>query len=304
METPKLSWTDFRVSLWPSWMIVILGLLISRLPMPIIFSLGKGLGQLFYLVSRRRRHITEVNLSLCFPEILDEEHKKLVKESFTQVGIGLVELLIPWLNPSRDLSNLIDIHGAENLTTALDKNKGVIIVGGHFAALDIIVSALCSLGPVDCMYRFNKNPVWEWLQVRGRQRFFGRVIEREEMKATLQCLKDGRAIWYGADQDYGARHSVFAPFFNIEAATIITTSRLSRVNDSPVIFLRQYRNTAQGRWEIHFSSEMDGFPSGDNYTDATKINSFMEDAIKIAPAQYLWMHRRFKTRPEGQKSLY
>ncbi len=304
MNSPKITINEFRPSLWPSWLIVIIGWVVSRLPIKVIFFLGKTVGEIVYRASYRRRHITEVNLSLCFPDLTQTEHKALVKESFKQVGIGLVELLLPWLNPKRDLSHRFDVYGEENLVSALKKNKGVIIVGAHFAALDVAIPVLCSFGPIDCMYRANRNPVWEWLQVTGRENFFGRVIEREEMKQTIRCLKEGRAIWYGADQDYGAKHSIFAPFYNIDAATIIATSRLSRVNDSPVIFLRQYRNVQEERWEIHFSQILENFPSGDDYLDAVQINCLIEDGINQAPAQYLWMHRRFKTRPIGQKSVY
>ena len=304
MDSPKITINEFRPSLWPSWLVVLIGWLVSRLPIKVIFFIGKALGEIVYRASHRRRHITEVNLSLCFPDLTQTEHKALVKESFEQVGIGLVELLLPWLNPKRDLSHRFDVYGKENLVSALKKNKGVIIVGAHFAALDVAIPVLCSFGPIDCMYRANRNPVWEWLQVTGRKNFFGRVIEREEMKKTIRCLKEGRAIWYGADQDYGAKHSIFAPFYNIEAATIVATSRLSRVNESPVIFLRQYRNVQAQRWEIHFSRILENFPSGDDYLDAVKINRIIEDGINEAPAQYLWMHRRFKTRPIGQKSVY
>ena len=304
METPKITIKEFRPALWPFWIVIAIGWLISKLPIRGIFGIGKTLGQLFYWASRRRRHITEVNLSLCFPALNAKEHKALTKESFTQVGIGLIELLIPWLNPRRDLTKRFDVYGEENLVSALSENRGVIIVGAHFAALDIAIPVLCSFGPIDCMYRANRNPVWEWLQVKGRKNFFGRVIEREEMKKTIRCLKEGRAIWYGVDQDYGAKHSIFAPFYNIDTATIMATSRLARINDSPVIFLRQYRNIKERSWEIHFSPSLKSFPSGNDYQDALQINRLIEEGINVDPSQYLWMHRRFKTRPKGEKSFY
>ena len=304
MDSPKITIKEFRPSLWPSWLVIVIGWIVSRLPLDAIFFVGETLGRLFYRASYRRRHITEVNLSLCFPDLSHLQRNALVKESFKQVGIGLVELLLPWLNPKRDLSHRFDVYGEQHLMSALEEKKGVIIVGAHFAALDVAIPVLCRSGLVDCMYRANRNPVWEWLQVTGRKNFFGRVIEREEMKKTIRCLKEGRAIWYGADQDYGAKHSIFAPFYNIDAATIIATSRLSKVNGSPVIFLRQYRNVQAKRWEVHFSPILENFPSGDDYLDAIQINRLIEDGINVDPSQYLWMHRRFKTRPIGQDSVY
>ena len=304
MKPIKLTKGDFKPSLWPAWFVVFIGFLLAKMPIKAIILVGTALGKFFYYTSGRRRHITEVNINLCFPELHAEEQTQLVKKCFMQIGIGLVELLVPWLNPSRDISRFMDVYGAENLKTALNENKGVIIVGAHFASLDFLIPALCAQGPVDCMYRANRNRVWEWLQVQGRKNFFGRVIEREEMKDTIRCLKDGRALWYGADQDYGAKHSIFAPFFNINAATITATSRLARINGSPVIFLRQFRNLETMRWELHFSEILRNFPSGKDHEDAIKINQLIETGIRVDPTQYLWMHRRFKTRPDNQKSFY
>ena len=208
-----------------------------------------------------------------------------------------------WLNPRRDISKRISVHGLDNLQAAKAKGKGVILVGGHFSAMDIISQGMIQ-ADIDVMYRENKNPAWEWLQVSGRRRFFKNVIEREDTRATLRKLKAGRAIWYAADQDYGRKHSVFAPFFGIATATINGTARLARFNDSPVIFMSNYRNLSNLTWSIHFSEEVEGFPSGDDIADATHINSIIEQAIREHPEQYLWMHRRFKTRPDGESSFY
>jgi len=154
------------------------------------------------------------------------------------------------------------------------------------------------------MYRFNKNPAWEWLQVNGRRRYFDGVIERHDTRQTLKRLKQGRAIWYAADQDYGRKHSVFAPFFGTEAATIVATSRFARLNNSPVLFMRQSRNEQRMRWEIHFSPILEDFPSGDDLADAQRLNSLLEEQIRLQPEQYLWLHKRFKTRPEGTQPFY
>jgi KDO2-lipid IV(A) lauroyltransferase len=154
------------------------------------------------------------------------------------------------------------------------------------------------------MYRFNKNPAWEWLQVQGRKRFFDGVIEREDTRQTLRRLKRGRVIWYAADQDYGRKHSVFAPFFGIPAATIVATSRFARLNNSPVLLMRQTRDRKNRRWQIHFSPVIENFPSGDDAADAKRMNNLLEEQIRLHPEQYLWLHKRFKTRPPGEPAFY
>lgn len=269
-----------------------------------IFQLGRTLGDLTYRLGTSRRIIAQTNIAACFPELSDQERKDLVRRSFRSLGIGAIELMIPWLNPQRDLSDRFDVHGTEHLQQALDSGRGVVLLGGHFAAMDIISQPLKRLGQIDVMYRFNKNPAWEWLQVNGRRRYFDGVIERHDTRQTLKRLKQGRAIWYAADQDYGRKHSVFAPFFGTEAATIVATSRFARLNNSPVLFMRQSRNEQRMRWEIHFSPILEDFPSGDDVADAQRLNSLLEEQIRLQPEQYLWLHKRFKTRPEGTQPFY
>lgn len=269
-----------------------------------IFQLGRTLGDLTYRLGTSRRIIAQTNIAACFPELSDQERKDLVRRSFRSLGIGAIELMIPWLNPQRDLSDRFDVHGTEHLQQALDSGRGVVLLGGHFAAMDIISQPLKRLGQIDVMYRFNKNPAWEWLQVNGRRRYFDGVIERHDTRQTLKRLKQGRAIWYAADQDYGRKHSVFAPFFGTEAATIVATSRFARLNNSPVLFMRQSRNEQRMRWEIHFSPILEDFPSGDDLADAQRLNSLLEEQIRLQPEQYLWLHKRFKTRPEGTQPFY
>jgi Kdo2-lipid IVA lauroyltransferase/acyltransferase len=283
---------------------VALGWVIARLPLSWIFKLGTYLGRLSHRFGRSRRLITQTNIRRCFPELNQAQQELRTRRVFEAVGIGALELTIPWLNPQRDLSQRFDIFGQEHLDEAVALGRGVILVGGHYAVMDVICQYFANLKYVDVMYRANKNPVWQWLQLRGRKHFFEGVIERSDTRQTLRRLKQGRAIWYAADQDYGRNHSVFAPFFGIPAATIIATSRFAKLNNSPVLLLRQTRDQANRRWQIHFSAVLDNFPSGDDSADAAHINRLLEADIRQQPEQYLWLHKRFKTRPIGEGAFY
>ena len=190
-----------------------LGWVIARLPLSWIFKLGTYLGRLSHRFGRSRRLITQTNIRRCFPELNQAQQELRTRRVFEAVGIGALELTIPWLNPQRDLSQRFDIFGQEHLDEAVALGRGVILVGGHYAVMDVICQYFANLKYVDVMYRANKNPVWQWLQLRGRKHFFEGVIERSDTRQTLRRLKQGRAIWYAADQDYGRNHSVFAPFF-------------------------------------------------------------------------------------------
>lgn len=290
--------------LWPTWLAVGFMWLVSRLPIRWIFYLGKAIGFLGYHLARSRRHITEVNIAKCFPHLEPELRRQLVRNNFTHTGIGALEIALPWLNPHRDLSDHYRVEGLEHLRQAQKQGRGVVLVGAHYTTIDVTSQFLATLEFVDVMYRPNKNPVWEWLQTSGRRHHFQGVVDRSDMRQIIKRLKAGRAIWYAADQDYGRKHSVFAPFFGLATATITVTSRLADRNQSPVLMLHQLRNLSDQSWTLRFSPVLENFAQGDLEADATRLNQILEDSLRQVPDQYLWMHRRFKTRPPGEDSFY
>lgn len=293
----------YEPSVWPTWVLVGLAWCVAHLPLTWIQKLGNQTGRLLYKFANSRRVITETNIRRCFAELNDTQVTELVQQIFQSISVGSLELMVPWLAPRRDLSARFKLVGVEHLQAAHAEGRGVILVGAHYASMDVISQPLSELGFIDVMYRFNKNPVWEWLQVRGRKRYFDGVIEREDTRQTLRRLKQGRVIWYAADQDYGRKHSVFAPFFGIQAATIVATQRFARLNNSPVLMLRQTRN-ADMTWTLTFSEVLENFPSGDDAADAARMNNLLEADIRLHPEQYLWLHKRFKTRPPGEVPFY
>ena len=304
MATRKPIHKIYAPAVWPTWILVGLAWLVAHLPVPWVFALGKAIGNLMYRVAKPRRIVTETNIEQCFPELSAPAQQQMVRGIFQQVCIGALELMIPWLNPSKDLAERFTISGIEHLQEAVAIGRGVILVGAHYAVMDAISAPLSECGDIDVMYRFNKNPVWEWLQVNGRKRYFDGVIEREDTRQTLRRLKQGRVIWYAADQDYGRKHSVFAPFFGVQAATIVATSRFARLNKSPVLLLRQSRDMENACWRLTFSPIIENFPSTDDEQDAQRMNALLEAEIRHHPEQYLWLHKRFKTRPEGEPPFY
>lgn len=287
-----------------AWPVVGLAWLAARLPLPWLFALGRAFGVAAYHMARARRHITEVNLALCFPALSDSARQDLARASFVHAGVSLTEMALVWLNPGRDLSPRFTISGMEHLQRAEAQGHGVILLAGHFSCIDVASGPVSQQADLDVIYRQNKNPVWEWLQVQGRGAYFDGVIERDDTRQILRRLKAGRTVWYAADQDYGPRHSVFAPFFGVPAATITATARLARFNGSPVLLLAQFRDLRSRTWRVEIQPPIDGFPSGDDVADATRINAVIEAAIRAHPEQYLWAHRRFKTRPPGEPSPY
>lgn len=289
---------------WPAWIIIAIAWCFARLPISWVFATGRAAGFLLHHFAAERRRIARINLRLCFPGKDPAEIEVLLRKNFVHTALGAIEVMLPWLNPGRDLTSRIDVHGLQHYEAALARGRGVVVLAAHFTVMDVISAPLAALGTFDVMYRYNKNPAWEWLQLNGRRRYFDGVIEREETRQVLKRLRAGRAIWYAVDQDYGRRHSVFAPFFGVPAATIVAVSRVARLNHSEVLFMTTARDLERQRWSITFHPALGNFPGNDELTDATRINGLIEGFIRERPEQYLWMHRRFKTRPEGEASVY
>ena len=283
---------------------VSLGWVVSRMPLRAIFQLGAVLGTLYLFFGARRRRIARRNIELCFNDLSSKERSKLLRDNFKESGIGLLESLIPWLNPGRDLKKHFEITGLDHLKGALSKNKGVILIGAHFTSIDICCQPLSELESVAIIYRKNKNPVWEHLQTQGRLNFFDHVIDRGDMRKILKHLRSGKIIWYAPDQDYGIKHSVFVPFFGIKAATITATERIASSNGSPVLCFSVKRDNKRCKWRLLFGKEIKNFPAESSSESARILNNALEKIIRECPEQYLWMHRRFKTRPSGEVSFY
>lgn len=304
MQNEKSSiWPFLAPRFWPTWLGIGALWVATQLPFRVQLKLGDWLGRCFYYVLRRRRHITEVNLRLCFPELSDNERTKLVKDNFASIGIGVFEMGMSWWMPIEKLQKMFVIHNPENYEAAFAKGKGVIFLGGHFTTLDL-VGKLCSrIFALDLLYRPSKNKLVNYLLQQQRKNFSVN-IERSNLRSMIRQLEKNRGVWYAPDQDYGRKHSVFAPFFGVTAATITATSRLAKLSGAAIVPAFQYRLPNGKGYEAFMYPALENFPSGDEVADATRINQILEDAIRKAPEQYLWPHRRFKTRPEGEKGVY
>jgi KDO2-lipid IV(A) lauroyltransferase len=246
--------------------------LAAHLPYPLQIHIGRGLGLLSYYFARSRRHICEVNLRLCFPELTEQEHKKLVRKTFRSNGIGLIEVAIAWFRDPEDYRSRTTVTGLENLEAAIAEGKGVLLLCAHFSSLEMGGFLFNLVGDMDVTYRPNKNLLFQAAMFNGRIRHFRHVYDRKDVRGAMRSLKAARILWYAPDQDYGAKHSVFVPFFGVQAATITATARFAKVNDSAVVFYSHYRN---------------------------EDNDLVEQAIRKQPDQYLWLHKRFKTQAAG-----
>lgn len=262
--------------------------------------MGQLLGLLSFYFARSRRHVCEVNLRLCFPELSKAEHRRLVKKTFISNGIGLIEVAISWFRDPEDYRQRTTVSGLENLEAALAKGRGVLLLCAHFTTLEFGGFLFTLFQQMDVTYRPNKNPLFQAVMFRGRKRHYTNVFDRKDVRGAMRSLKAGHILWYAPDQDYGAKHSVFVPFFGNQAATITATSRFAKVNNSAVVFFSHYRNEDNSGYHLDFSPALENYPSGDDEADAITTNKLVEAAIRKQPDQYLWLHKRFKTQAAGK----
>ena len=288
---------------WPSRCGIAMLWCVTRLPLALQLRIGALIGWLGLHFATRRRHIAAVNLQLCLPDWSDAARDRLLAATFRSAGISLLETALAWLRPPDALAHRVTISGIEHLNNALAASKGVLMIGGHFATLDIAGAMLARVAQFAVTYRPSSDPLFESIMRRARQRLYDGVIAHGDARSIARRLRAGGAVWYAADQDFGLRHSVFAPFFGVPAATITAVSRFARMNDSRAVFVSFFRDESPWRWRIDIRPLPTTFGT-DAQEDALLINSLIEAEVRRAPEQYLWLHRRFKTRPPGETRPY
>lgn len=303
-ESRLFKWVFLHPRYWLLWIGIGSLYLVCMMPLRTRWAIGSLLGRSAYHLARHRRDIVQTNIALCFPDLSAREQDQLVRDNFVSSGISLIETALVWFKPAESFVHLVDIEGLEHLRQARSEGKGVLLVGMHLSTLDFCGAVLACFENFDVMYRRNKNPLLEAVMTLGRQRTFLSAIERSDVRGVIRRLRQGSIVWYGPDQDYGRKVSVFAPFFGVPAATITATSRIAGMTDAAVIVFSHYRNLQNGRYRIHISPPLADFPSDDEQDDCRRINQLIEDAIRQAPEQYWWVHRRFKTRPPGLERPY
>ena len=290
---------------WPTWLLVGIWWLVVQLPYPVLLTLGRLLGWLLYLIPSERRAIALRNLELCFPELSDRQRRRLARANFVSLGIALFETGIAWWWPRWRFMRLIEVVGLENVEAL--KGQGIMLLGAHFTTLEVGGAAIAGTLSMDGMYRAHKNPVLDFVQARGRtSKSLGNtvVFERKDVRGTMKALKAGRILWYGPDQDYGLRQGLFAPFFGQQAATVYATARFAEKTGAAVVPFSHVRKPWGKGYQLKLHPPLKEFPSGDDLKDATRVNAVLEQMIRTAPDQYLWAHKRFKNRPEGEPSVY
>jgi len=290
---------------WPTWLGLGFLWLTTRMPYRVILFLGASLGLLSMLLLADRRRVTRTNIRLCFPELSRKEQRRLIRRNFYSNGMALFETALAWWGSEKKLQPLLHIEGLDNLRQAEAKGNGVIMLGGHYATLEMggrVMSA--HTNKVVPTYKSARNKVFELVMARSRKKTYDDLIKSMNMRDVMRALKNNKFIWYAPDQDFDRKSSVFAPFMGIPATTLTLSSRLAKVSGASVVpWYSERLPDAQG-YKVTIGPALDNFPSGDDVQDAIQINDLITVHVRHVPEQYLWGHRRFKTRPPGAGPIY
>lgn len=280
-------------------------MILAILPWAIQYRLGQFLGSVAFNNLKSRRKTTIRNLEVCFTEWTAEQVEANARQVFIDQMIGIFETLNAWYSPQW-FKNRVQIEGLEHIQNAQAEGKGILLLGTHSTLLDAGGYLCAQFFEPDVVYRPQNNPLLDMLIVRCRATIYANQIDHDDMRGLIRNLKNGHAIWYSPDQDFGLKQGVMAPFFGTPAATVTAHRRLLKIAKAVAIPLYFYRDgdISNPQYHVLIEPAIDNFPSDDEVSDAVRTNKIIENQLRIAPTQYMWFHRRFKTRPQGYDKIY
>lgn len=289
----------------PAWSGLIVLRLLSCLPYPLLLALGKAIGWGLWHASPGRQEIARVNLKLCFPELSETQREHLLRRHFRSLGIAVCETAMAFFWSDRRLAPLAQVEGLDHLRQALARGRGVILLTCHMTHLEVSGHLLSLQEKISLMYRQHKNPLMDQAIRESRAARAHDTVERSDVRAMIRELRKGHAVWYAPDQNYGGTTQVvFVPFFGVPALTVTTTARLAQMTGAAVIPFWPVRLEDGSGYRIRLMPALENFPGEAPEADAAFVNRLVEAAVREAPDQYLWVHRRFKSGPGGRTDHY
>ena len=278
--------------------------LLHFLPLRLLAPLGRALGMLLYLLALERRRVTLTNLTLCFPQWTEAKRVETARGHFRAFGRSLLEHSILWWGSKERIQRLVRVEGLAHWQAVAD--RPVIWFAPHFVGLDMGGARIITEWRGISVYSHQKDPVFDRVLRRGRTRFVAPVLfsRQDGIRPVVKAMRGGLPFYYLPDMDFGSRDSIFAPFFGVPAATITGLSRIARLAGAVVVPAVTRQLPGSDGYVLTFYQAWTGFPTDDVEADVRRMNEFVEQRVLEMPEQYLWLHKRFKTRPPGEEKFY
>lgn len=292
---------------WLTWILIAILWMIVRLPLSSQFSIGKIIGRNLSLIAPSRSRVIRKNLTLAFPKLTSEERESIALKTQESFGITLIETSYAWLRDLRPLIERTRFEGLDVLREAKAKNKGVVLIGAHFGSLEMVGAMLSTKEQFVATHRTLRNPVVDFLCKRARKRHFESIVEARRLIKVGRLLRQGKIIWYAADQDMGHRKAAcFVPFFGVEASTVTTPYRLAARTGAEALLMSHFRDESNRTWTVNLTKlELESRNDLNQLeADVTQVNRLIEKVIEEHVHQYFWVHRRFKSKADGTSRDY
>ena len=275
--------------------------LIHGLPFRALAAIGNAVGTaLFWLIPERRR-VTRINLQKCFPDMPEAERERLARAAFRSFCRAFIERSVLWWGSPERIKRMVRLEGIEHLDSA---GAHVVVLAPHFAAVEHTGIRMSIDRDLSSLYSHQKDPAFDRVLLKGRTRFRPHIVSRQQgLRKVLRWIKAGIPFYYLPDLDFGRKGTVFVPFFGVPASTAIGLSYIARTTGAAVVPCVT-RMLPEGGCVARFYPAWSDFPSGDEATDARRMMAFIEERVLEMPEQYFWLHKRFKTRPEGEARFY
>jgi Kdo2-lipid IVA lauroyltransferase/acyltransferase len=283
----------FLPKYWATWAGLSVLRAIELLPFSAQRHVGSALGRLIRRLPLAYVRIARRNIQLCMPTLSPQDQADLVDRHCQSLGMALCETANTWWSSDERVHELAEIQGLDNLTAALAKGRGAIMIGGHFTTIEIATRILGTVVPLNVVYRPTKNALLSQTMVTSFERH-GKPIAHDDIRTMIRALRNNEVVWYAPDQSYRNKGAAMVNFFGIPAATTTATSRLARISGAAVLTYFPERLPANAGYRVMIGPAFEDFPGADAVSDVERFNGLLEAQIRRVPEQYLWVHRRFK----------
>ena len=304
-EAPQSLWHFWQPRYWPLWLGLGLLRIIVLFPQKMRMKMGALLGKITYLVAGERTFVAQRNIELCFPDLSPEEQLALTHKHFESLGKLGIEMGMCWWISDKEAEELFVIEGMENLEEAMRRDKGILLLCGHFAGVELSGRHMKDKLPsMAAMYRPNKNPLLNAFMLRSRAASTDELITKDSVRQLLRAMRNKKAIWYAPDQAYTGKNAVLVDFCGVPAMCNPATTQLLKTGGASLLPFLPSRLADDSGYKVEFLPVIDSIPSDDSAADTAQINAVFERHIREFPEQYYWVHRRFKGRPSNLGDAY
>lgn len=279
---------------WPTWAGLGLLRLLAKLSYPTLLGIGAALGGALWHLPSPQKRVVRRNLALCLPELDAAARERLARQHFREAGITLGETALAWFASPQRLLGLARFEGLEELDRLQASGRGAILLAAHFTTLELGARFVTAARPVHAVYKPSQNALLEEAFRRYRGAVSAGMVASDDIRGMVRVLKTGGAVWYAPDQAFRGKGARMVPFFGTPAATNTATSRLARMTGAAVLPYFVERLPGEAGYVVRIGAPLEDFPGADEVEDTLRHHRLIEAEARRLPAQYLWLHKRFK----------